>query len=196
MDGTDNRIAAAIRMHLTNVVQGRMRLVAVARAKIDEESVTNGLVSKTQYFTLDFRAKSKGVRADVCNAEACWLKFHRSILKGEVEDFCSDLLFSESTKVCSAMECGEVICRTCTICHGLGGLWKFDVVLSLNGGGSWICDCYKIQKLIESCMCTNLTFLRQSVTVPPTTGRRMAVLAASVVSKACVPLVLWKLRME
>ena len=133
-------------MHLTNVVQGRMRLVAVARAKIDEESVTNGLVSKTQYFTLDFRAKSKGVRADICNAEACWLKFHRSILKGEVEDFCSDLLFSESTKVCSAMECGEVVCHTCTICHGPGGLRKFDVVLSSKGGGSWICDCDKIQK--------------------------------------------------
>ena len=121
-----------------------MRLVAVIRAKLDEESVTNGLVSKTQYFTLDFCAKSKGVRAGTCNAEACWLKFHGSILKGEVEDFSADLLFGESTKVCSTMECGEVVCRTCTICHWLRGLRKFDVVLSSKGGGSWICDGDKI----------------------------------------------------
>jgi hypothetical protein len=99
LDGTDNRIAVTIRMHLVNVVQGRMRLVAVARAKLDEESATNGLVSKTQDFTLDFCAKSKGVRSGACNAEAGWLKFHRSILKCEVEDLCADLLFSESTKV-------------------------------------------------------------------------------------------------
>ena len=123
-------------MHLVNVDQGRMRLVAIARAKLDEESITNGLVSKTRDFTLDFCAKSKGVRSGACNAKAGGLKFHGSILKGEVEDFCSDLLFSESTKVCSAMECGEVVCCTCTICHGLGGLRKFNVVLSSKGGGS------------------------------------------------------------
>ena len=64
MDGTDNRIAVTIRMHLANVVQGRMRLVAVARAKLDEESATNGLVSKTQDFTLDFCVKAReSVRA-------------------------------------------------------------------------------------------------------------------------------------
>ena len=64
MDGTDNRIAVTIRMHLANVVQGRMRLVAVARAKLDEESATNGLVSKRQDFTLDFCVKAReSVRA-------------------------------------------------------------------------------------------------------------------------------------
>jgi hypothetical protein len=36
-----------------------MRLVAVARAKLDEESATNGLVSKTQDFTLDFCVKAR-----------------------------------------------------------------------------------------------------------------------------------------
>ena len=183
-------------MHLANVVQGRMRLVAVARAKLNEESITNGLVSKTQDFTLDFCAKSKGVRLGACNTKAGGLKFHGSILKGEVEDFCSDLLFGESMKVGSATECGEVVCSTCTICHGIGGLQKFDVVLSLKGGGSWICNCDEIQKTIESCMHMNLTFLQQSVTAPSTTGRRMAVSAGSVVSTAaCVPFVLWKLRM-
>ena len=95
-------------MHLTNVVQGCMRLVAVARAKLNEESITNGLVSKTQDFTLDFCTKSKGVHSGACNAEVGGLKFNGSILKGELEDFCSDLLFSESKKVGSAMECGEV----------------------------------------------------------------------------------------
>ena len=51
-------------MHLANVVQGRMRLVAVARAKLDEESATNGLVSKTQDFTLDICVKAReSVRA-------------------------------------------------------------------------------------------------------------------------------------
>ena len=71
-------------MHLTNVVQGRMRLVAVARAKLDEESVTNGLGSKMQDFNLDFCVKSKGVRLGTCYVEAGWLKFHGSVLECEV----------------------------------------------------------------------------------------------------------------
>jgi len=61
-----------------------MRLVAVARAKLDEESVTNGLVSKMQDFNLDFCVKSKGVRSGACNVEAGWLKFHGSFLECEV----------------------------------------------------------------------------------------------------------------
>jgi hypothetical protein len=61
-----------------------MRLVAVARAKLNKESVTNGLVSKMQDFTLDFCAESKGVCLDACNAKAGWLKFHRSVLECEV----------------------------------------------------------------------------------------------------------------
>jgi hypothetical protein len=68
-------------VHLADVIQGRMGLVAVARAYLKEQRVTYGLVSQAQCFALDLGANSSGVDSGACNTKAGWLKFNGPILE-------------------------------------------------------------------------------------------------------------------
>jgi len=68
--------------------------------------------------------------------------------------------------------------------------------LSSKGGGSWICDCDKIQKTDRELHAHEFDILTTIRDGPINTGQEDGRVGGSVVSKACVPLVLWKLRME
>jgi hypothetical protein len=52
------------------MVHVHMRLVAVARAKLEKESVADGLVCQAQDLTLHIGAKSNRVRAGTRDAKA------------------------------------------------------------------------------------------------------------------------------
>jgi hypothetical protein len=79
-------------VHLVDVIQGHVGLVAVARAKLEEQHVTYGLVSQVQRFALDLIANSSGVHSGACNTKAGWLKFDGPVLERVVQYLHLDLL--------------------------------------------------------------------------------------------------------
>ncbi len=109
-------------MHLADVIQCRMGLVAVAWAQLEKQGLADELVCQAKNFTLDFVSDGKGVRPCTCSTKAGRLKLDGAILKGMVEDIGLNLLQGQRAEVGSTKKCSQSICASTVVGHLVCGL--------------------------------------------------------------------------
>ncbi len=109
-------------MHLADVIQCRMGLVAVAWAQLKKQGLADGMVCQAKNFTLDLVSNDKGVRPCACSTKTGRLELNRAVLKGMVKDLGLNLLWGQHTEVSSTKKCSQIICAATVIGHLACGL--------------------------------------------------------------------------
>jgi hypothetical protein len=99
LDKTDILIAHAVDVDLTNVVQGRVRLVAIAGTELKEQGIADCGKRQLQDLGVDLNPQCHTTGAGVCQSKTCWLKLHWAVLKCSVKNLSLDIRKRECSKV-------------------------------------------------------------------------------------------------
>ncbi len=89
-------VAILVRVHLADVLQRGVRLVAVAGPKLGEHHLTDGCNGKAKNFLLDFVSDEKRVSLRAGGTKACGLKLDWAVLEGVIKDIGLDFLRGKS----------------------------------------------------------------------------------------------------
>ncbi len=99
LDQTDNLIALAVNVDLTNVVQGRVRLVAIAGTELKEQGIADCGKRQSQDLGVNLNPQRRTTGAGVRQSKTCWLKRHWAVLKCSVKNLSLDIGRKECSKV-------------------------------------------------------------------------------------------------
>ncbi len=134
-------------MHLVDVLQRGVRLVAVARAKLSEHHLTDGCDGEAKNFLLDFISDGKRVSSRAGSTEACSLKLDWAVLKGVIEDVGLDVLRGKGSEVPCAMEHCQSVGVAGPVGHLTSCLRQLDEVLDSERRGARVSDGDKVDEV-------------------------------------------------
>jgi hypothetical protein len=90
LDQASNLIALGVDMYLTNVIQGRVWLIAISGTELKEQGIAHRGESQAINLGVDLGLLSLTSSAGVHQAKARGLKLHRAILERRVENLSLD----------------------------------------------------------------------------------------------------------
>ena len=129
-------ITVLVRVHLADVIQGSVRLVAVAGAKLGEHHLTDGCDGEAKNFLLDFVSDGKRVSSRAGGTKTRGLKLDWPVLEGVIEDIGLDLLRGKGSEVPRAVERCQSVGGADPIGHLTSCLRQLDEVLDSERRGA------------------------------------------------------------
>ncbi len=129
LDQANNLIALAVNMYLTNVIRGRVWLIAISGTELKEQGIADRGKSQAQNLGVDLGPQSLISSAGMRQAKARGMKLHGAILERRVENLSLDFGRGESAQVWGTVKGHQIVGNIVPIDHGACRLRQLDIVL-------------------------------------------------------------------